>query len=128
MRNLGFYGFEHSYLSRKGNKSRGKSGPLHLSAVASYISNENKTDKGLAINLPMERGELYAELNRYSHKVQRANGRLAETFIIMFDVRMSPEHRKEALGRFMMTVTFNGQIKARGYEHYDNPNNPHAHV
>src|SRR5262245_34532695 len=117
---LGFFGFEHSYLSKAGNKTRGKSGPLHASAVASYMSNINKTDEGLSINLPLERGELYRELNRYSNKVQRANGRLMETFIGYFDKRMSPEHRKEALGRFLMAVTFDARIKARGWEHYDN--------
>lgn len=127
-RELGYFGFEHSYLSKAGNKTRGKSGPLHLSAVASYMSNVNKTDQGLSVNLPQERGKLYSELNRYSHKIGRANGRIAETFIVYFDKRMSEEHRKEALGRFLMAVTFNGQIKARGWEHYDNPNNPHAHV
>lgn len=127
-RELGYFGFEHSYLSKAGNKTRGKSGPLHLSAVASYMSNINKTDQGIAVNLPLERGELYSELNRYSHKIGRTNGRLAETFIAYFDKRMTEEHRKEALGRFLMAVTFNGQIKARGWEHYDNPNNPHAHI
>jgi hypothetical protein len=115
-------------LSRAGNKVRGKSGRFHLSAIASYISNTNKACDVLAVNLSEERGELYSQLNRHSASVTRANGRIAETFIISFDARMSDEHQREALNNFLMAVTFNGQTRATAYRHNDHEHNPHAHV
>lgn len=124
----GFYRFEHSYLSRAGNKTRGKSGRFHLSAIASYISNTNKASDVLAVNLSTDRGELYSQMNRHSATVTRANGRIAETFIISFDARMSDEHQREALENFLMAATFNGQTRATAYRHNDHEHNPHAHV
>ncbi|MDP3078701.1 MobA/MobL family protein [Bradyrhizobium sp.] len=124
----GFYRFEHSYLSRAGNKTRGKSGRFHLSSIASYISNSNKACDVLAVNLSTERGELYSQMNKHSASVTRANGRIAETFIISFDARMSDEHQREALNNFLMAATFNGQTRATAYRHNDHEHNPHAHV
>lgn len=127
----GFYRFEHKYYSRKGNKTHGPSGYRHLSAKSNYMTNLNKVlhaDDFISINLSNDRHELYSELMEHSNSVKRANGHIAEDFIISFDKRMSDEDQREALGNFMMAVSFDERIKVTATIHHDDQNNPHAHV
>lgn len=127
----GFCLFEYKYFSRKGNKYHGPSGDKHLAAASNYQRNANKVESEedvCSVNLPTDRHALRRAFTKHSKTVTRQNAHIAEHFTIWFDKSMSREHQREALGRFLMAVTFNAQTQASGQIHSNDLNNPHADI
>lgn len=124
----GYYRYEHKYMSRNGNKTRGASAHGHLAKASNYYANDNKCVSIRHVNLTSDRHALWHLLNDHDRTITRKNGRIAETPQFCFDNRMSREHMIEAADRFNWRVSFQGQIKVVSFIHLNDANNPHAHA